>query len=298
MIKLVTISGEEEFLVERAVEDEIASSLCGETIEFDMSDSATSYASDATLSVFNSDPRVVIIRNCNSIPDLPESDNLVIAVSPIGKKRIDDPRSIRSHNFPKLKSYDDNNEVVKWILKEGNRFNIDLSRVAGALFVNSGNRLRKLASEVEKLSLVCPKYSVVTPDDARSTLCFSADLTPKEIIDAVSSGNPGKAMSYYDKLQEQGDETGWIIAYMFHHVLNVLRASLITDKNVIHDVLGVHPFVVKKTILPLVNKWTVNSLRKSSMALSDADILNKSGSQRAKMILESEILRLSTEVSI
>ncbi len=287
--------------MERAARYEADVGLHREVAEFRMPNDAAAYEAASRPSVFGSFPRTFILWNCPTVPDLlGDDEDVVVVVAPPGKKKIEDGRAVRSHFFPKMKTFGDNNEVMRWILREGERLNTDLSRVAGALFVNSGSRLRKLASEIEKVSLVSSKGSAATPDDARSVLCFSAELTPKEIVESISSGNAGMALSYYDKLQEQGDETGWIIAYVHRHVLNVLRARVMHDagrsESDIAVALGVHPFVVKKSIVPIVGTWTLESLRKSCSALATADVLHKSGVQRARVILESEILRLSTEV--
>ena len=186
MSSLILISGEEDFLMERAARQEAASSLASEVIEYTLPEGLESYSYDSQVPLMSGISRVFILWDVKEIPNLPESGiDTLICVSPSGKRVLQDKRAKRSLVFPKLKSFSNNNEVTKWILKEGQSFNIDLSRIAGALFVNSGTCLRKLHSEIEKLAAATSPGTVVSPEEARSLIIFSAEISPREVIDAV-----------------------------------------------------------------------------------------------------------------
>jgi DNA polymerase III delta subunit len=296
---VIIVSGGEEFLMERAAREEASSRLFGEVLEFRFSSGSESYADESRSPVFPGPPRAFIVWGCESVPEPPEGpDDLLVAVAPAGKE-LSLPGAVRSLNFPALKVQGDKNEYVGWILREGERLNIDLSRVAGALFVNCGGRLRKLSSEIEKLSLLSQKGSTVTPDTARSVLCFSAEVTPKDVVDAVCEGRTSVAIAYYDRLQELGDETGWILSYIHRHVIQMLRiedaAASGMDEASTSELLGVNPFVLKKFMAPMRGRWSRESLAASVRTLSSADEMNKTGAGLAEYFLESEIVRLSEE---
>ena len=300
MASLILINGEEEFLIERTARDEAAASIAEETVEYNFPDDLESYLYDSQAPFNESQSRTFICWNCSDVPNLPEGNkDLLIAVAASAKKNLVDKRAKRTHNFPKFKSFDDNNDFVKWILREGERLNIDLSRVATALFVSCGSCLRKISSEIDKLAVLSPKSSVVRIDEAKSVLCFSAELNPKQIIDAVCEGHTPKALAFYDKMQEMNDETGWIIAFMQRHVLQHLRlailAELKTPENKIAEILGIHPFVFKKTLLPKLGLWSQSLLKESLNALCSIDLAHKRGSNSARFCLETEIIRLSEE---
>jgi DNA polymerase III delta subunit len=184
-------------------------------------------------------------------------------------------------------------------MDEGTSFNIDLSRVASALFVNNGRSLRKISSEIRKLAILTSPGSEVAPEIAKSVMCFSAALSPRDVVDAVCDGDTLRAMVYHDKLQERTDETGWIIAYLQRHVLRQLRLEqLITQKLSHNDIakkLGIHPFFFKKVILPRMGLWSHPSLMSSISVLCDLDIAHKQGKQHSHFGLELEIIRLSEE---
>lgn len=298
MSTLVLISGEEEFLMERAAREEALLSFSSEIFEYDFPKNADKFLLESQTSSLNLNKRSFILWNVKELPIIPyDGDNIFVVVS--GKKVLRDSKATRNIQFPKLKSYPDNNEVIRWILKEGDRFNIDLNRIAGALFVNCGNNLRKLSSEIEKISMSVPMGAVVTPSDARPLMCFSAELTPKEIIDSVCEGQTVKALSLYDKLQERGDETGWVIAYMQRHIIQQLKLELfinqkMSDDDIAHN-LNVPIFVLRKIRLSRCDLWSKKSLKASLNTLCDLDVAHKRGEVIARFGLESEIIRLSEE---
>ena len=297
MTTLILISGEEEFLMERAARDEAVHSLSSEVAEYRLPGQLEDFLLDSQTTLLSGGRRAFILWGAKEVPTIPSGDDIVIVVS--GKKPLQDKRAARSLKFPKLKSYFDNNEAVRWILKEGERLNIDLSRVAGALFVNSGNCLRKLSTEIEKLSVAVPQGTVVSPEDARHLMCFSAELSPRDIIESICDGQTVRALAFYDKLQDRGDETGWIIAYMQRHVLQQLKFELLHEQLVPDEgsaaSLGVPLFVFRKMQISRRGLWSKRSLKASLGTLCDLDVAHKRGESFVRFCLESEVIRLSEE---
>ena len=301
MSSLILISGEEDFLSETEARREALSSLASETFEYNIPDDLESYIHDSQTQFMSGKSRVFILWGVKDIPVLPESElDTIICVAPPGKRILQDKRAKRSFVFPKLKSFQDNNDVVKWIIREGDFFNINLNRIAGALFVNSGTCLRMLHREIEKIAASVPPGTIVSPDEARSLIVFSTEVTPRDIIDAICDGHTHKAIAYLDKLQERADETGWIIAYMQRHVVQQLKLRESFELNLTGDVaksIGVHPFILKKLLLTRLDLWTTKFLMTSLGTLCDLDIAHKRGDGSARFGLESEIIRMSEEVN-
>jgi len=301
MSSLILISGEEDFLSETEARREALSSLASETFEYNIPDDLESYIHDSQTQFMSGKSRVFILWGVKDIPVLPESElDTIICVAPPGKRILQDKRAKRSFVFPKLKSFQDNNDVVKWIIREGDFFNINLNRIAGALFVNSGTCLRKLHREIEKIAASVPPGTIVSPDEARSLIVFSTEVTPRDIIDAICDGHTHKAIAYLDKLQERADETGWIIAYMQRHVVQQLKLRESFELKLTGDVaksIGVHPFILKKLLVTRLDLWTTKFLMTSLGTLCDLDVAHKRGDGSARFGLESEIIRMSEEVN-
>lgn len=296
MPELIIINGEEEFLKERAALNEIQTRLIRHTSVYD-NDDIDNYLEELNTPLLFGGTRAFIINNCKKIPELPSGSDVLVVVS--GKKKLEDKRASLVHDFPTLKSYANNNEVIKWILKEGSSLNIDLSRVAAALFINNGKSLRKLYSEIKKLAAVSPMGGIVTPEIARSLLCFSAELTPKDIVESVCEGHTLKALAFYDKMQQFADETGWIIAYMQRHIIQQLKIEALSKRGLkpydISGMLGIHSFVFTQTWEPRLGCWTVESLCDSLQTFCRLDLAHKRGDSSASFGLESELIRLSEE---
>jgi len=293
---IILISGEEEFLVERAAIDEARSLLPDRVCHYDESEIG-SYLEESQMMALFGETRVFVLHNVTKIPRLPvlDSDSLIL----LSKKKLKCAKATRSLHFPKFKTFGSNNQVVKWIIDEGNRINIDLSDVAGALFVSNGKSLRKIASEIQKLSVLVPSGGHVTPDVAKSVMSFSAELTPKDIVNSICQGLAARAILVYDKLQEKAEEAGWIIAYLQRHVIQYLKIEMLiqagTAEDQIANMLGVKPYFYRNFLAPHAGLWSIASLSQSLETLCDLDIAHKRGSAFARFGLQLEIIRLSEE---
>lgn len=280
--------------MDRAAFDEARSMLPDSVFTYREKDGLAGYEEEVACRPMGGGRRAFIVWS-SSVPRLPSDPDCLIVVS---KKKLEFAAAARRLEFPKLKTFSDKNEVVAWILKEGERYNIDLKRVALGLFVNSRKSLRKLASEIRKLAVLVPS-GVVTPEDVRSVIPFSAELTPKEIVEALCEGHPVKAIAYLDRLQEAADETGWVIAFLQRHAIQQLRVELLVASGVsLQDVagrLGVHPFFFRKTMEPRLGLWSPASLAASLSELCRLDLAHKRGDQSASFGLEAEVIRLSEE---
>lgn len=280
--------------MERAAEEVASASLPDFVLRFQEKDGLGEYEEEASCRPLDGSRRAFIVW-ATSVPRLPPDPDVLVVVS---KKKIDYAKATRRLEFPKLKTFDDKNEVVGWIVKEGERYNIDLRRVAVGLFVNSRKSLRKLASEIRKLSVLVPS-GPVGPEDVRSVIPFSADLSPKEVVEAVCEGHPVKAVAYLDKLQEGTDETGWAIAFFQRHTIQQLRVERLRASGLaprdIASRIGMHPFVFQKVVEPRLGLWSHDSLKRSVVELCRLDLAHKRGDSSAAVGLESEIVRLSEE---
>lgn len=292
MSSIIVINGEDDFLKERAAWGEASMSLSKSVVQFYLPEDLSSYEEMAEMgSVTDEPPETMILWNAKEVPSLlPEGNVIVVS----GKKPISDSRVTRVLNFPRLKD----KNVPGWILNEGQRLNIDLSRVANGLFVNCGNDLRKLSSEISKLAAITPSGQAVNPAEAKEIICFSASVTPKSLTDAIRNGYAPYALAFHDKLQEQGDETGWMIAYLQRlvvqsaHVQTLATAGVSDDQAA--DALGVPPWIHKNVSMES-HAWNLPFLVSSAERLKELDLMHKSGKEFARFGLQLEIIRLSEE---
>jgi len=294
----IVINGDEEFLKERAAFKIAESGLFDEVFKFYFPSDLNRYLNLSQCESFDK-KTCYIVYNSTSVPDLPIDENNALILIVSENHKLKDERANQILNFPKLKTFDNNNEVINFIIDEGKFYQIDLTRVAHALFVSCGNCLRKLSSEIEKIAIISSPGSVVTSKEIQGVVCFSAELSPKQIIDCMTLGKLAPALAFYDKLQESVDETGWIVAYMQRHVLRQLQLEEVVNSN-INDldaakILEMHPTRYINHVKHLTNVWSKTSLLSSLEKLCDIDIAHKRGKIVAKLDLQLEIIRLSQE---
>lgn len=288
MSKLILVSGEEDFLVERCVEDISVSELSLPVIRVSQ-DEYNRYENYGESNLY-------IVTDCKDVPAIKNSDDVVCAVASPSLKKWSSPFANQVFHFPRLKSYEDNNEVLTWILKEGELLNIDLTSVASALFLTCGNRLRKISSEIRKLKDLVGT-TVPTVSDLKSIASRSSELSPKEILDAINRGDEKTAFWYYDLLQEKADETGWIISFIQRQFSNlrIIHKCKKDGTPEVEKIIGVHPYVFMKNILPLASVWKQETVSETIRKLVRLDYLNKTGLYDVKPELESLIYELSQE---
>lgn len=272
---ILIIDGDDEFLVERAAREEATSYLSSvESLEFFLPKNLDSFQEYLNTSSFEDERRSVIIHGATSIPDI-MSDDLLIFMK-IGQKLDSQKFKIVAIRTPK-----NENEILQWILKEGERFNIDLTRVANALFVSCGSCLRKIVMEIEKISVITQRGVVVTPEEAKSVLCFSSDLKPAQMLEAILEGNSAKTLAYFDKFDENND-IGWILSYMHRHILQALQFKKFPNSKV--------PFLAKEL------SFKIKSLSRSVDTFCELDGLFRSGKPSARLGLSFELLRMAEEI--
>jgi len=296
--KLFIVTGEEEFLIERYCVNIISSYLSDQTFKYELPDDLDSYLNESQSNTIDGSSRVFWIKfkKVSKIPIVPVGEDDILIVE-AGSKKISDKSAYEIKHFPKLKSYKNKNEILDFIVKEGESRKISLKRIAPALFVNVGTSLRKLSSEIDKLAQIVPEGGTVGPDLIRSVTCFASVFTPREVVDAICEGKVQKALAFYQKLQEK-DETGWILAYVMRHVANQIRTDYLYDSGVvIGDIpseIGMNSYVFTKTHGAWIQRWSLRSLRSSLSELCRIDVLHKRGSD-VRCALERIIISLSLE---
>lgn len=261
--------------------DRHAKSLCSKTLTdnvqvYRFPEDRKEYESDILMSGF--EKKVFLVYGDKDIPDFPrDNEDTIIFVT---SKKVATKSFDEVFEFPKLKTYSNKNEVVDWIINEGKRLKIDLSTISNALFVTCGGCLRKLASEIEKLSSVA-EGGKVSVTQAKELVSFSVELSPKEVVEGICEGNVRKALTYYTFLQERKDETGWIIAFLQGLCSTSLKYQLLHDSGIddseVSKVLGMHPFVLKSSIAGRSYLWKKDALSSSFSDLCEMDFLHKSG---------------------
>jgi DNA polymerase III delta subunit len=203
-------------------------------------------------------------------------------------------------SHPKFKTWDNNNEVVKWLQVEAMRMELGLDKDVPQLMFNMvGDDLYRLYSELQKLVLLVGKGNKATTKHLGLTLAPSQVVEPYQVAEAAADKDIRKAMNLLSVCYRvMGDEAHVpIAASLARQVERLAVARSLTDRGVgeadVAATLEIHPYRYKVAVLPLVRKHTLSSLvsHMSRLRKLDADVKGPSRSKRT--LVELAVLSLA-----
>jgi len=190
-------------------------------------------------------------------------------------------------------------DYLKFIIEEGRRYNLNLEDCAAALFVSVGNCAHKLAIEIEKLFWITLKDGSFTNDDFKSAVCFSAKETPKKIIEAICEGRINKALAWYDHLQKEENETGWILSYLekfFDQCIKIGGTKLDQGElNQILDKVEVPRYRYESEHKLALARYHLSVLQKAYAIFNQLYAYHKAGRLHSHHYISLELMRIFEE---
>jgi DNA polymerase III delta subunit len=193
----------------------------------------------------------------------------------------------------KLKTWDNNNEVVKWVETEARRIGITLDKgVADAFFFLLGSNLYRIASELQKLSILVGKEKA-TMEHLKLVISPAQTATPYQVAEAAADKNPRQAMNWLSTVyKNMGDDADVPIAYaLMKRVEQLIVVRSLLDRGISEDdiaaSIGMHPFKFKNSLLLQARKHLLRDLIRSMGRLCrlDANVKGQSSSPRTHVEL-------------
>jgi DNA polymerase III delta subunit len=199
----------------------------------------------------------------------------------------------------KLKTWDNNNEVIKWVETEakalGRRFDTGVSSL---LYQLVGADLHKLHSELRKLCLIVPQGSSIGVTQVKLVVAPSPTSDPFQVADAVLEKDARKAMNALSILyKNQGDEVNVpLTAAIMKAVERALVARKILDRGGSEeDVatrLSMHPWRCKTQFMPFVKKHSARDLTRHMGRLCKLDADVKGPARSKRTLIELTVLSI------
>ena len=179
--------------------------------------------------------------------------------------------------FESKKLYD--NQVGEWIKRvlQGKKLNIEPKAVA--MFVDFlGTDLSKIANEINKLSIILPEGSTITPAIIEENIGFSKDFNPFELRKAIGERNQFKAYQIANYFAENQKENPNVltIGLVFGFFSQLLQYHGLKDKNPRNaaTVLKVNPYFVKDYDVALKN-YPMKKVSSIVATLRNVDVKSK-----------------------
>jgi len=151
--------------------------------------------------------------------------------------------------FESKKLYD--NKVADWIKTELAQKKYKIDPIAAEMLVNFlGNNLSKIANELEKLSIVLPKETLITPTDIEVNIGISKDYNIFEFRKAISTKNVVKANEILNYFNHNIKDNPLVLTLgslgdLFTKILLLHGLKDKSQQNAARK-LGVHTFFVRE----------------------------------------------------
>ena len=127
--------------------------------------------------------------------------------------------------------------------------------------------------------------------DVQLFLDEKADDNIFNLVDAIVGGQAKKAYGMIQEQYRKGEDAGYVFAMLLRQfrILLELRDLYEREDNLQSDALakklGLHPFVVKKS-LPFVKRYTLQNLKDVYQKLLDIDVKTKTGQGDQSLLLD------------
>ncbi|RZJ29067.1 MAG: DNA polymerase III subunit delta, partial [Flavobacterium sp.] len=179
--------------------------------------------------------------------------------------------------FESKKLYD--NQVGDWIKRvlQGKQYNIE-PKAAAMLVEFLGTDLSKINNELEKLQIILPKGSTITPKVIEENIGFSKDYNVFELRKALGERNQLKAFQIAHYFAENPKDNSLVMTtgQVFAFFSNVLLYHGLKDKSQKHvaSVLKVNPYFVSDYVTASRN-YPMKKVSGIVASLRDVDLKSK-----------------------
>jgi DNA polymerase III subunit delta len=193
--------------------------------------------------------------------------------------------------FESKKLYE--NQVGQWISRvlQGKKYAIEPK--ANAMLVEFlGTDLSKINNELEKLQIILPVGSTITPAHIEENIGFSKDFNVFELRKSIGERNQIKSYQIAENFAQNPKEYPIVMTtgLVFGFFVQLLKYHGLKDRNPnnVAKVLGVNPFFLKDYDLALRN-YPMKKVSQIVATLRDTDV--KSKGVGANAIPQSDLLR-------
>ena len=193
--------------------------------------------------------------------------------------------------FESKKLYE--NQVGDWIKRvlAGKKYAIE-PKATAMLVEFLGTDLSKINNELEKLQIILPVNSTITPKHIEENIGFSKDFNVFELRKALGERNQLKAYTIAENFAQNPKDNPMVVttSLVFGFFIQLLKYHGLKDRNPknVAAVLGVNPFFMKEYDVALKN-YPMKKVSQIVGALRDIDV--KSKGVGANALSQSDLLR-------
>ena len=185
------------------------------------------------------------------------------------------------------------NQVGDWIKRVLSGKSYSIEPKANAMLVEFlGNDLSKINNELEKLQIILPKDSTITPKHIEENIGFSKDFNNFELLNALGSKNQLKAYQIVQYFSDNQKANPLVVttSTVFGFFIKLLKYHGLKDRNPknVSVVLGINTFFLKDYDVALKN-YPMRKVSQIVSFLREIDV--KSKGVGANALPQSDLLR-------
>lgn len=281
---VVVLSGDEEFLLVRELREAISvADEVGRSVEYvDGGDREELSRILSSSGVFFQDEILVVIENPEKVdPELvirhheSESTDVVIILYQRGaiKKKSGLSKVVAAlpkkfvARFEKPKPWEQGDRAVRFCVTEARKKGVGLGEpLAGAIVKNVGLDLGILSFEVDKLARLARAEGArdVAVEHIRQAIGAFSELGPKPVVEALERRDAKGVAAALANMRRThaghlGGATLRACAFVSRSATKWLHIAALLGEGArpeeISERTGLHPFVLRKTLLPVAKRW-------------------------------------------
>ncbi len=185
------------------------------------------------------------------------------------------------------------NQVGEWIKRVLSGKSYSIEPKANAMLVEFlGTDLSKINNELEKLQIILPKGSTITPKHIEENIGFSKDFNVFELRKAIGERNQLKAYTIADHFAQNPKDNPIVMttSLVFGFFVQLLKYHGLKDRNPknVAAVLGINPFFLKEYDVAL-SHYPMRKVSQIVTALRTIDV--KSKGVGANALPQSDLLK-------
>ncbi|WP_343626704.1 DNA polymerase III subunit delta [Flavobacterium lindanitolerans] len=171
------------------------------------------------------------------------------------------------------------NQVGDWLKRvlAGKKLNIE-PKAAAMLVDFLGTDLSKIANELDKLAIILPQGSTITPELIEENIGFSKDFNVFELRKAIGERNVKKAYQIVQYFADNPKDNPLVltVGQTFGFFVQLLKYHGLKDRSPksVASALGINPFFVKEYDVAIKN-YPMKKVSQIVASLRDIDVKSK-----------------------
>jgi len=185
-------------------------------------------------------------------------------------------------------------EKVHWVQKRFSLYGKKVSVSVATFIAQYTDSLYQTDSEIKKIVAFMGERTNAEQKDLEAVFSKALENSIFDLTDYIGMKKPAQAVFVLNELLSQGEKAITILFMISKHIMNMISIKLMekADFDDIKQALGLHPFVIKKTMEQSRN-FSLSELKKALKLCQEADLNIKQGKLDEKTAVELLLLNIS-----